>query len=68
MYKFNYTKEQLDIISERALLSDLQKDILKYRIQNYSLVNIADIKHCSISKISRETSEINHKIDMIKNW
>lgn len=29
MYKFNYTKEQLDIISERALLSDLQKRYFK---------------------------------------
>ena len=58
MYRFKYNKEELDKAKEKYFLNDLQVDIIKYRISNYSLIKIASLTNCSVSTITRELRKL----------
>ena len=62
MYKFEFSKQELDNLSEKALLSDLQKTIIEYKIKDYSNVKIADLTGWSTPKISKEINKIVKKL------
>ena len=62
MYRFEFSKKELDEIAEKALLNDLQKEIVEYKIKNYSNVKIASLVQCSTATLSREIKRIIHKI------
>lgn len=62
MYKFEFSKKELEDISDKALLSDLQKRIIEYKIKDYSNVKIAELIGCSTATLSREIYKITQKI------
>lgn len=62
MYKFEFSKKELDILADKALLNDLQKSIIEYKIKDYSNVKIADLTGWSTSKISKEINKIVNKL------
>ena len=65
MYKFEFSDKELDEISKKALLSPLQKEIIEYRIKDYSLVKIAELTKNSTSTVSRQIVKIVKKIKRI---
>lgn len=65
MYKFEFNNKELQDISEKALLSPLQKEIIEYRIKDYSLVKIAELTNTSTATISREIVKILKKFKRI---
>lgn len=62
MYKFEFSKKELDSLAEKALLSDLQKSIIEYKIKDYSNTKIADLTGWSSPKISKEINKIVKKL------
>lgn len=62
MYKFEFSKKELDILADKALLNDLQKSIIEYKIKDYSNVKIADLTGWSTAKISKEINKIVNKL------
>lgn len=62
MYRFEFSKQELDTIADKALLNDLQKSIIEYKIKDYSNVKIADLTGWSVPKISKEINKIVKKI------
>ncbi len=62
MYRFEFSKKELDILADKALLNDLQKSIIEYKIKDYSNVKIADLTGWSTSKISKEINKIVNKL------
>lgn len=62
MYRFEFSKKELDTLAEKALLSDLQKSIIEYKIKDYSNVKIADLTGWSVPKISKEINKIVNKL------
>ena len=65
MYRFEFSKTELDIIADKALLSDLQKSIIEYKIKDYSNVKIADLTGWSVPKISKEINKIVKKLNKV---
>lgn len=62
MFKFEFNKKELEDISNKALLSPLQKNLIEYRIMDYSIVKMADLEHTSTATISRELKRATKKI------
>ena len=54
MLKLNYTKEELKEVTDKIYLSDMQKRIMLCRMRDLSIVQIAELEHCSVSKINNE--------------
>ena len=65
MYKFKYTKAELEKDKEEALLSDLQSEIIRYRVLGYSINEMSFRLHCSPSKISKELNKAILKIQKL---
>lgn len=62
MYRFEFSKNELDTLAKKALLNDLQKSIIEYKIKDYSNVKIADLTGWSVPKISKEINKIVKKL------
>lgn len=62
MLKLNFTKEELLALKDKIYLSEIQENIIEYRLKDYSRVKMADLEHCSVGKIDKEISKIAQKI------
>lgn len=62
MLKLNFTKQELLDIKDKIFLSEIQDKIIEYRLKEYSRVKMADLEHCSVSKIDKEINKIAQKI------
>lgn len=59
---FNFTKEEYESISEKAMLSDELKQILEMKIKNYSITKIAMEMSMSESSVNRRIKQLKKKI------
>lgn len=62
MLKFEFTNEELDIIKSKIHFTPRQIRIISYRLDELSLIQMADKENCDVSTISRELRKIKHKI------
>lgn len=62
MLKLNFTKQELLDIKDKIFLSEIQEKIIEYRLKEFSRVKMADLEHCSLSKIDKEINKIAQKI------
>ena len=62
MLKFNFTKDEIKQLKSKIYLTEMQERILDYRLQEYSIVKMSMLEHCSESTISREIKKIKKKI------
>lgn len=62
MLKFNFTKEEAEIIKSKVYFSELQEKIFEYRLKEYSITKMAMLENCSESTINREIKKIKKKI------
>lgn len=62
MLKFEFTKQEVDIIKSKIYLSELQERIFEYRLKEYSITKMAMLENVSESTISRELKKIKNKI------
>ena len=62
MLKLNFTKQELLELKNKIFLSEIQENIIEYRLKDYSRVKMADLEHCSVSKIDKEINKIAQKI------
>ena len=62
MLKIDFTNQELDIIKSKIHFTELQERIIKYRQDELSIIQMADIENVSDSKISREIKKIKKKI------
>ena len=66
MLKFNVTKSELKSILENVYLSEMQERLITYRMRDLSIIQMADLEHCSPSKINKEIHKLKCKIEKIK--
>ena len=62
MLKLEFTKQEVENIKSKIYLTEMQERILDYRLQEYSIVKMSMLEHCSESTISREINKIKKKI------
>jgi hypothetical protein len=66
MLKISLSKEELQQrILDKVYLSDIQERIIVYRMKDLSIVQMADLEHCSPSKINKEIHELKCKLKEI---
>lgn len=63
--KINLTKEELQNILDKTYFSDMQERIIIYRIKDLSIIQMADLEHCSPSKINKEIRKIKCKLEKV---
>ena len=63
--KLSYSKEELQRILDSVYFSDIQERIIVYRMKDLSIIQIADLEHCSPSKINKEIRKIKCKLEKI---
>lgn len=59
---FNFTKEEYESISEKAMLSDELKQILEMKIKDYSITKMAMEMNMSESSVNRRIKQLKKKI------
>lgn len=62
MLKFEFTNEELDLIKSKIHFTPRQLRIIDYRMDELTLVQMAQKEICDISTISREIKKIRKKI------
>lgn len=62
MLKLNFTKQELQELKEKIFLSEIQENILEYRLKEYSRVKMAQLEHCSVATIDKEINKLAKKI------
>ena len=62
MLKFEFTKEEVELLKSKIYLSELQERILEYRLKEYSITKMAILENVSESTISRELNKVKRKI------
>ena len=62
MLKFEFTKQEVDIIKSKIYLSELQERIFEYRLREYSITKMASLENCSEATISRELKKKKKKV------
>ena len=65
MLKFNLTKEELKSILDKGYFSEMQERIIVYRLRDLSIIQMADLEHCSPSKINKEIRKLKCKLEKI---
>ena len=60
--KLDFTKQEYEYFCEECMFNDLQKDILKDRIKEKSIVEISMKYNISTAKVEREIRKIKDKI------
>lgn len=65
MFKLDLTKQEIDNIKSKIILSDIQERILNYRLKELSITQMAQLENCSEPKISREIRKIKNKIEKV---
>lgn len=62
MLKLNFTKQELQDLKDKIFLSEIQENILEYRLKEYSRVKMAQLENCSIATIDKEINKLAKKI------
>ena len=62
MLKLNFTKQELQELKDKIFLSEIQENILEYRLKEYSRVKMAQLEHCSVQTIDKEIKKLAKKI------
>lgn len=62
MLKLEFTNDELDYIQSKIHFTELQKRIMGYRMEEYSITKMSMLENCSESTISREIKKIKKKI------
>lgn len=62
MIKFEFTNDELDYIKSKIHFTPRQIRIIGYRLDELSLLQMAELEHCDVSTISRELKKIKIKI------
>lgn len=62
MYRLDLTKQELEDIKTKVFLTEMQERLLEYRLNEYTLVKMAILEHCSESTVSRELHKALKKI------
>lgn len=65
MFKLDLTKQEIDNIKSKIILSDIQERILNYRLKELSITQMAQLENCSEPTISREIKKIKEKIEKV---
>lgn len=65
MLKIEFTNQELDNIKSKIHFTELQERIIKYRQDELSIIQMADIEHVSDAKISKEIRKIKNKIKKV---
>lgn len=62
MLRFEFTTQELDLIKSKIHFTPRQIRIIDYRMDELSLVQMAQKEICDVSTISREIKKIKKKI------
>ena len=62
MLKFEFTSDELDYIKSKIHFTPIQKRIIGYRQDEYSITKMAMLEHRSESTINRQINKIKKKI------
>jgi hypothetical protein len=62
MLKLNFTKQELQELKDKIFLSEIQENILEYRLKEYSRVKMAQLENCSLATIDKEINKLAKKI------
>lgn len=62
MLKLNFTKQELQELKDKIFLSEIQENILEYRLKEYSRVKMAQLENVSVQTIDKEISKLAKKI------
>ena len=65
MLKIEFTNDELDYIKSKIHFTELQKRIIEYRQEEYSITKMSMLENCSESTISREIKKIKKKITRV---
>ena len=65
MLKIEFTNEELENIKSKIHFTELQKRIIEYRQEEYSIIKMAMLENCSESTINREIKKIKSKINKV---
>ena len=65
MLKFDFTDEELELIKSKIHFTDLQKRLINYRRDEWTIAKMAMQEKWSERKISREFNKINKKISKV---
>ena len=66
MLKFDdFTDDELELIKSKIHFTDLQKRLINYRRDEWTIAKMAMIEKWSERKISREFNKINKKISKV---
>ena len=60
--KLEFTNDEIDNIKSKIHFTPMQERIIKYRMDELSIVEMSMKENCSESKISKEISKIKKKI------
>lgn len=63
--KLEFTNDEIDYIKSKIHFTPLQERIIKYRMDELSIVEMSMKEICSESKISKEIKKIKHKINKV---
>lgn len=62
MTKFEFTKNEFEVLKDKCMFNEELSKIFEYRIKNYSITEIALKLNLSESTVSRRIKEIKKKI------
>lgn len=62
MTKFEFTKNEFEVLKDKCMFNEELSQIFEYRIKNYSITEIALKLNLSESTVSRRIKEIKKKI------
>lgn len=65
MLRFEFTNEELDLIKSKIHFTPRQLRIIDYRMDELTLVQMAQKEICDVSTINREIKKIGRKIAKI---
>ncbi len=65
MLKLDFTKAELKEVLNKTYFSGVQERIIVYRMRDLSIIQMADLEHCSPSKINSEIRKIRLKLEKI---
>ena len=62
MLRFEFTNEEIEEIKKKIHFTPRQVRIISYRLDELSLIQMAELESCDVSTISREIKKIRIKI------
>ena len=65
MYKFDFSKDEMEKIKDKALLNEELCKLLEYKIRGYEIVKIARLMNMSEASVSRRTKKLVNKIKKV---